>query len=293
MAGPALQGQIGQNFAQHGGEFESMAGEPGGDDHLIMIGMKVDDEMFVRGHRVKASAVTRIARGDAGQVFTEKLFYSCEVGVVAFAGRVQRVKDLLSSGVFGDFKQSILRGGKAVEECVSDFVGEPGASPIQSICLIVDFEPMHMFSQDAQSNVERAKPFAGPRPGGEDEAVGGIRGPLGFHFDPALSTMPPGHGLPGSEFRATPDGLFEVGEHALLDAKKSRIGLHDGVPSGRDDKMGKPFCRRPGVDGLDGQAVRIRDLSNRIRDTLIALAYVNDTRAEEQVLAPPFRQFIP
>jgi hypothetical protein len=46
--GVPIEGELGEDLADHAAEFEAVTGEAGGEDDLRMFGMVVEDEVLVR-----------------------------------------------------------------------------------------------------------------------------------------------------------------------------------------------------------------------------------------------------
>ena len=51
--------EIAKDLSNDAGELEAVTGKSGSEDYLRIIGMPVDDEVFVRSHRVHASGCVR------------------------------------------------------------------------------------------------------------------------------------------------------------------------------------------------------------------------------------------
>src|SRR3954469_20342465 len=63
VVGAALGGEVGQDPADHHAELEAVPRAGRGDHDLRVLGVAVDDEVLVRGHRVAAGGVAQPAAG--------------------------------------------------------------------------------------------------------------------------------------------------------------------------------------------------------------------------------------
>ena len=52
------QNQIREDLAQHRGKLEAVARETGGEDHMIALGVAIDDKVLVAGGGVHTHSVT-------------------------------------------------------------------------------------------------------------------------------------------------------------------------------------------------------------------------------------------
>ncbi len=232
MIGGAPSGEVGEDFADDGGELEAMAGEAGGEVDVFVVGVGVDDEVLIGGIGVEADFVGEERAVGVGEAAEEDV--ADDVGV-AGAGEAF---DCVGGGdlaglVVGDFEAGgivlVVEDGWAVDEAFG-FGGHAPGGEVADVELLGIFalEPEHDLTGDGNFSGELGHELRHPGAGGEEEVVGGVGFFFGADGDFVVGGRPLEGGLAGAEVGAVATGGVGVGGDGFFGLEETGVAFVEG-----------------------------------------------------------------
>lgn len=254
LGGGAGKGEIGEGFAESGGEFEAVAGEPGADRDLGIIGVAVDDEMAVGGAGVEADGMAT-AVAEVGEAFADEGGDSAEVVGEFVAEDGLGPGDFQASGVFGEFDGRGVETGEAVELAFGAIEEECRLAIGEEVVSGVGVEPEGDFAFDDEGDPEIGEESAGPGTGGDDEAIGTMEACGSLDLDPLPDRFPVEDRGAIADFRTVAAGEFDVSSDGFLDVKKSGVGFEEDGVGIAEGEVGEAATGFLGRDSIKGEIV--------------------------------------
>ncbi len=176
LRGVAVDGEVGEDFANDGSEFEAVTGEAGGDGDLWVARVQSDDEVLVGREGVHAGdgAIERTV-----EVWNEVSQMAAEFGYIGVAdGAVDSFGSAARWGaVHAGFHANAIEDALAID--IPDVDGEVGW--LEKIGVGDGLEPAHDEAADIERDFEIGEQLGCPGSGCDDEAVRVVG--CGFGFD--------------------------------------------------------------------------------------------------------------
>ena len=260
VAGAAVDGEVGDRFADGGSEFEAVPGAGAGGDDVGALGVEVKQEVGVGGVGVEAGFGAEDLAGGVGQGVAEP---GADGGFVAGVDVAVVVGgfDGFVGEVVADF-DAVAEVGQAVAEVLAAALPHPDrqVAGLEAVGVAFGAQPEHHLAGDEQRQRELAQQRGGPSAGGEDQAVGGNCAVGGLDFDGGFEVVEVG-GRPAfdwgveAELRAVAGGELELGANAAFDVERAGAVLEEADQRLARGHHGEAAANFGGAERLVGDVV--------------------------------------
>ncbi len=204
--------------------------------------MKIDNEVFVRCHRVEADLVLNDSVRNARQMIGEKSFELLLIAHSQSTVHAKRIDDRFATGVTGDLHPPIMGVGKTVNDLARGLEQKSGTAPVGPIASIVVGKPKLRFAANFEREFQIVQQFLGPGTGGQNQTIGRVNIPVGLNNNAVAFSPPIDDHFARHEFRAEFFGGRPMGMYAAFDVQKASAAFENALPSVVHLKAGKPLA---------------------------------------------------